>query len=665
KDASTDPDVVRAWWGRWPTAQIGLATGPGSRLWVLDSDVKNGVNGEQELDRLTATHGCLPECPTVRTPTGGWHRYFAYPTDIAIRNSASRIAPGLDVRGDGGYVILPPSTGYEWAEFDDLVPPPAPAWLVALVVANERTDTAGAATSIAIGTIPNGRRNDMLARLAGTMRRTGMPREAIEAALWETNRQRCSPPLDQLEIGRIAASISRYEPDQVTVALVEGWAAEMFGSSESDEPQAPDSIGDPGQFPDALLHVPGTVGALCEYINRTSFKRQPVLALAAALPAFGALIGRKVETITRGRSNLYTLGVCKSGGGKERARQGIKEVFVAAGADSYLGPEDLASESGMMAVLVRQPSSLFQLDEVGRMLRAINDPKAGAHLTGIVSAWLKLYSNAASVYKGKAYADPDKNPVIVQPNVCVYGTTVPESLWEALGGESAHNGFLARMLIFVSGDHNPPRQVPEPMIPPGALVERVRWWHQQACGAGNLASNHPSPRVVTRTAEAEAIMADLDGLVRGEMAAMAGDRLESLWTRTELQADQLSLIYACSRDNVAPTIDAEAARWAVDLAVYQTRRLLWECRRFVAENQTESDSKRVLRLIEDAGEAGITQYALTRATQWIRGRQRERTEILLGLKEGGLIRAERRGTATKPADVWVAPAATKRLRVVQ
>jgi len=131
KDASRDPQIVTAWWARWPQALIGLPTGEISGLGVLDIDVKrpeaNGFDSLADLGR-----SILPETPMAHTESGGLHIYFRRP-EREIRNSASRIAPGLDTRGTGGYVIAPsPDSGYTWDSvwnFDSCKPIEAPDWL--------------------------------------------------------------------------------------------------------------------------------------------------------------------------------------------------------------------------------------------------------------------------------------------------------------------------------------------------------------------------------------------------------------------------------------------------------------------------------------------------------------------------------------------------------
>ena len=120
--ATRDPDRIVEWWTRYPGALVGHPTGARSSsrgTWyevVVDVDVKNGARGVESLAALEHALGALPPTPTVRTRSGGEHRY--YWTAARVKNSASRIgerrAPGVDVRGDGGFVIVPPSDGYAW-----------------------------------------------------------------------------------------------------------------------------------------------------------------------------------------------------------------------------------------------------------------------------------------------------------------------------------------------------------------------------------------------------------------------------------------------------------------------------------------------------------------------------------------------------------------------
>ncbi len=217
KSASTDPDQIRRWWGLWPAANIGLATGAGAGCFVLDVDPDAG--GWDALDALEAEHGPMPaETPSASTGGGGLHLYFQHPGGH-LPNSAGKLGAGLDIRGDGGYVVAPPSRHhsgwwYTWAEgyAPDRAPlSPAPAWLLARLAGPDKTGQNRPA--LADGEpIRDGTRNATLTSWAGSMRRRGMSEGAILAALLHENATRCVPPLDPAEVEKIAGSVARYAP---------------------------------------------------------------------------------------------------------------------------------------------------------------------------------------------------------------------------------------------------------------------------------------------------------------------------------------------------------------------------------------------------------------------------------------------------------------------
>lgn len=112
KDATRDKDKIQQLFGR-NDCNIGIATGKESGVFVVDVDAKSdGLVSMMKLD--------LPPTLTVKTGGGGYHFYYAYPEGKQVRNSVSKIASGIDIRGDGGYVIAPPSmhisgNSYEWS----------------------------------------------------------------------------------------------------------------------------------------------------------------------------------------------------------------------------------------------------------------------------------------------------------------------------------------------------------------------------------------------------------------------------------------------------------------------------------------------------------------------------------------------------------------------
>jgi bifunctional DNA primase/polymerase-like protein/primase-like protein len=213
-DATTDPEIIRRWWQARPDCNIGLATGSVSGVFVVDVD---GADGELELRRLEAEQGALPA--TVETITGnGRHLFFKMPA-VPVRNSTGKVAPNVDVRASGGYVVVPPSlhpTGrhYCWSVDSAASFALAPDWLLAKI---GRPSSAGHPTppaewrDLVRDGVAEGQRNQTLARLAGYLLRHHVdPLVALELlATW--NEARCHPPLDVAELGAVIDSIAGRE----------------------------------------------------------------------------------------------------------------------------------------------------------------------------------------------------------------------------------------------------------------------------------------------------------------------------------------------------------------------------------------------------------------------------------------------------------------------
>jgi putative DNA primase/helicase len=120
--ATTDEAQIRAWWRKYPQALIGVPTGKRIGLFVVDLDPRGGERVDEVRQRLVNAVGPLPECPISITQSGGWHLWFHNPPGDIPKNSAKRI-PGVDWRGEGGYVIVPPSTMSDGKAYSWLVAP--------------------------------------------------------------------------------------------------------------------------------------------------------------------------------------------------------------------------------------------------------------------------------------------------------------------------------------------------------------------------------------------------------------------------------------------------------------------------------------------------------------------------------------------------------------
>lgn len=217
KNATLDSCTIESWWHRQPQANVAIATGGAMRLLVVDVDPDAG--GEASMAALEGEHGAMPATAEVVTPRGGRHLYLIVPNGRPTPgNSASRLGEGIDTRGQGGYVLAPPSVvsgrDYTWSVDSGDRLAEAPGWLLDRL---DRADTNGQATppeewqQIALQGVDAGARNQTIARVAGLLFRR-LPDPTLAAELVACfNQVKCRPPLEAAELKRTLDSIAARE----------------------------------------------------------------------------------------------------------------------------------------------------------------------------------------------------------------------------------------------------------------------------------------------------------------------------------------------------------------------------------------------------------------------------------------------------------------------
>jgi len=208
-------EEARRWLRAWPETGVAIVTGAISGLIVLDIDLRHG--GDAALAHLENEHGRLPTTVECRTGGGGRHLYFAHP-GVLTRNKVG-LASGVDLRGDGGYVVAPPSLHesglrYAWVEGRgpaSVAIAPLPDWVLRQVVeepARRGHPIAYWRRLVADG-VPAGERNNTIASLAGHLLRHGVNAAVVMELLICWNRVRCRPPLADDEVAAVVTSIRR------------------------------------------------------------------------------------------------------------------------------------------------------------------------------------------------------------------------------------------------------------------------------------------------------------------------------------------------------------------------------------------------------------------------------------------------------------------------
>lgn len=225
---------IERWWGAKTLNNMGIRTGAASRRTiVIDIDVATG--GFASLEIIESTHGELPDTVRVQTPTGGMHIYLRVPDGMAIpRNSAGKLAPGIDIRGEGGQVLAPPSRRQQgeylvYDSEDDFIMADkiclAPLWLMELMTRADKRNSNIGIVGAPIGDGKNtprlvmqGSRHQAMVKLVGSLRSRGLADDSIYAACTEENKLRFVPPLPDSEVVSVVGSTQEWtaEPAYTT-----------------------------------------------------------------------------------------------------------------------------------------------------------------------------------------------------------------------------------------------------------------------------------------------------------------------------------------------------------------------------------------------------------------------------------------------------------------
>jgi hypothetical protein len=594
KAATTSADQIEAWWAAHPTANIGVAT---AGLLVLDIDGAN--NPWLTPDRA---HDLAAGALSL-TPSGGRHYIFKQPAGRELRNTASKIAPKIDTRANGGYILVAPSIvdgkPYRWAEGNGLEDSPVrlsepPSWLLDMLDgaasdgASVRTDQSGEPSNI----IPEGKRNHTLASLAGSMRRIGMSQDEIKAALFRANVDRCRPPLPLPEVEKIAWSIARNEPDQIATLVAEGASIDLPELTEQER-----GTKDPGPIPEALLSVPGFINDVMKFTLDTAPYPQPVLAFGGALALQAFLASRKVSDAADNRTSLYLATLASSGAGKDHPRKVIQKVLTEVGLGNCVA-DSMASAEGVEDALYITPSLIILADEIDGLLKGMKSGR-DARSDAIMNILLRLYTSANRSYVMRLKAGRGERQTIDEPGLTLYATGIPARFYSSISPQLIENGFLPRLMILEAGERGAGQ---EPAIQPlpDPVIRIAKYWADFAPDGKNLTSVYPLPILVDATREATAGLRQFRAESEQEWDNAETEAAKAIWARVAENARRLALNYACSANHENPEITPDAVEWAVSFARHQAQRMLFMAGAHVAETDFEAKCNRVLAVIRRA-----------------------------------------------------------------
>jgi hypothetical protein len=306
-----------------------------------------------------------------------------------------------------------------------------------------------------------------------------------------------------------------------------------------------------------------------------------------------------------------------------------KQIARAAGLHNELiGVEDVASDTGIVTAVAAAPRQLMVIDEASILINAVNDPRSGAHLKGVVGVLLKLYSTSDNIFKGKSYADRERNQTIDQPCVSLLGASTPRGLGDSLTNKDIESGLLSRVVIFDAGENDPRIGESEATSVPEEIVEWLTAWNsvKPIQNIMERVGGDPviNPRTVMLTDEALKIAVDFEGEMHDAKGKARKNGKDALYVRGFENALKFALIRACSIwpvanaagngimvDESALKVDAPTMRWAVDLSRATVARML-AATNDIADTPYEQSLKALRKAIQRAGVRGMTQRDLVR-----------------------------------------------------
>ena len=694
KDATTDPARIEKWWATNPNYNIGFACGGKHGIYAIDVDVDDKVNGLETLKQFPAP----PMTLCQHTPRGGLH--FLYRTNNPPPNKNSAW-PGIDIRGSGYYVLLAPSIHpngkqYTWAlgcapwqiaphEYPDFLrpapkptPPPLPMAPVEMpVTRGDRLRRASAYLAKVDAAVQGSCGHNKLLWAAQCMISGFLfsDEEAFNILALEFN-PRCEPPWD-MSNGRDHKDFCRkiHEARKNPPRHPRGW---LLASSAEDDFQeasprlkasiksligtikekefvsAPSIIkgvtyacSQPSAEEFEFVTNPfGFLGKFCSWVNSSSRRSQPILALGGTLAFFGALFGRKVKDVSGARTNVYCMGIGESSSGKQHVQDCVRKVVEEVGCHKLLGACGFASDTAIENTLARQSSVVFMLDEIGHILMNLKS-KPTACTEKIIETLMRVWSSAQSSYTPKAYADDETEKRIVQPCLSIYGTSTQDRFVEGISTSELNDGWLSRCFVFHT-DTFPLKNTKyfEPS-PSAAICDFVSAWAERKIepvdkGAVESWQRHrgddcvkapPTQIFVPTTNEANEILNNFDLLSRevGKETPL----VRCLWAKAEENARKIALNIATSTNYDNPEIDLACADYGIKLSAYLLRSFGYNMAGQISSNPYEEKKNKLWSIIKKRGTIGCTRLQLARSAGW--ANKRERSDMLEDLHDSGRI----------------------------
>lgn len=372
-------------------------------------------------------------------------------------------------------------------------------------------------------------------------------------------------------------------------------------------------------IPEHLLSVPGRLQDVVNYYETTAIKTQPQFAVQCALSFGSVVMGRRWVTDQRNFSSLYFLNIGETGCGKEHTKTVIEAILDEAQLGHLIGPSGYTSAPGVMSTLIKQPTHISIIDELGRMLKSAS-ANGNHHKADSITAIMEVFGRQDGTLRPQGYATQTAKKDIVEalekvvrrPSLTLVGMSTPKEFYDSISGGDVASGLLNRFLIVKT---NIGVQMSKDKRS-SQVGEQLRDWataHAQATGGDLSGCSHdvpPSPIEVAFTPAARALLRSYEAELIDAIKAESGSGLEAMFNRSREVAMRLGLIVARSLERDA--IDEDAIGWAIDYVRFYSGRAVSMFRDNMSDGPFQAACKAVFSKIESAGLKGVTESELSR-----------------------------------------------------
>lgn len=400
--------------------------------------------------------------------------------------------------------------------------------------------------------------------------------------------------------------------------------------------------------------LPGLIGETVRHIIRYSQQPQPELALLNTIASAAAVFGRKysygpLDT----RTNLYIVGVARTGAGKDFSRKYITNLFNSAGLSEYIGAAYIRSDMGLLMELVDNPSHVIMLDEFGMYLGAISNPRAGTHLRNITGLLTTLYTHSGQKYShGRTKTEKDRVDIFA-PNLCLYGTTTEEEYLKALRRDMVISGEMNRFIVYKSSrtfDGTEPE-------PPSFTIEESlsKLWaeHSPANGLFMPAMSGVAPKPIKIQPENDDVGQIIrDCYIYEKSIVNSNAAASALWGRYREQILKIAMVFAVCDNKSKPVIKdwhMEVARNIVDTCLGYMANIAENC---MADSDYEALQQKIIQYLSQCRRHQTTMTELNNRFRSVKSKERREalgdlvTQDIISIEKGAVKKG-----ATRSAEV--------------